>query len=1756
MQSSYRLSVALVMLAGLSVATSVRGEDPLPESIVGWGWNWYGQTNAPAPNADFVGLAAGGNHSLGLKRDGSIAAWGDNGDGQCNVPSPNAEFVAVAGGRYHSLGLKADHSIVAWGSNSSGQLDVPAPNADFVAIAAGRDYSLGLKSDGSIRAWGSNGDGTCDIAFPNADFAAVAAGQRHSLGLKANGRIVAWGRNEYGQCDVPVPNGNFIAAAAGDWHSLGLKADGTVVCWGSNGRGQCSGPADAGFVAIAAGGEHSLALKADGSIVAWGDDHDGQCNVPSAAAFIGIAGGVYHSLALAGPPDCNRNGVGDLDDIAGGTSLDCNGTLVPDECEPQDDCQSNGVQDICDVAFGSSEDCNANAVPDECEPQSDCQLDGIQDICDIAAGTSEDCQWNGVPDECELAGNDCNSNGVPDDCDISWQVSQDCNFNSVPDECESIASRLYVDGSATGKNDGSSWIDAFVELQSALGAAECLDGTVREIWVAAGSYTPDYSIVSGAHGGNRNTPFTIPAGVALYGGFAGGETSLNEADWIDNETILSGDLAGDDVPNLPEAIACWGADLQVAEECLAYDLDGDGDVDNTDLNTEENSNHVVSIHWGSDAEAVLSGFTVTGGNDQFYGGGVFGVNVRARLEHCMFVANYSAGVYIADSTVVLRDCQFESNYPHGYRSNAAHTVVIDSTFVSNKGGAIHADDRHWRVDVATQALGDGTADLPDIVIRCAGCTFVGNGSTTIYRVRSEFADCVFAGSTRSRAIHTEEASVEFINCVLAGNSGGGVLAGSGSVSFVDSALVGNRGGFGASFSDPYGESLFELKGCLVYGNEGGGISSMGNGELRLCNTILWGNSLGSATDQSAQILWYGDPPLVDYSCIQGWDGSLGGVGNIGADPRFRDPPGVDGVAGTADDDLRLGPGSPCIDAGSSGLVPADEFDLDGDGDTTERIPLDLAGNLRFRDDPVTPDTGLPDPPDYPEVVDMGPYEYFTDCNDNAVEDEVDIATGVSHDCNSNGVPDECDFVDQRVYVDAAATGANDGTSWDNAFMELQSALALAACSEAVVTEIWVAAGEYKPDFDVASGEHTGDRVATFTLVGGVAVHGGFGGGETALEQRDWTTNTTVLSGDLADNDVANLHDAIGCFGAFPITAECTPYDLDGDGDVDSGDLGMADNAIHVVTAANFYRTAVLSGFTISRGSASGQASGGGGLFADNADLTVDACTFTLNSGMYGAGARLDGYSPTLRNCIFERNSASGNGGALEVRWGATVIVDCEFRNNRAFGWVPTWYWLARGGGAVYFHQASSTVINSEFTGNECEVTGGTITPEGGAILNESADTLFINCRIVDNKASRGGAVRDYAGSLTFIDCVFLANYADHGAVLYSEGFLHSRAGVVASAVTLTNCTAFANQGDVVGGVSCGEYCDLVLQNTILWNNTDASGNGLTAQITSVNPPLVDYSCIQGWDGSLGGVGNIGADPRFRDPLGPDGLAGTADDDLWLGPGSACTDAGSSGLVPEDEFDLDGDGDTAERIPLDLAGNDRFFDDPATPDTGLPDPPDYPEVVDMGPYEYQVDCNDNGTLDPADIAGGTSLDCNGTLVPDECERLDCGDFDADRTLGASDLPGWFECLAGPGQTPQPATAGCASACLAAFDFDDDGDVDLADFRRFQSAFGVSVAALDGDGDLVCDLKDNCPAVPNAEQLDSDGDGWGDLCDGPFDADHDGDVDLEDLPDFTACLLGPVQSATAACTEMHDADANGTVDLADFAAWQTVYSHNPR
>jgi hypothetical protein len=180
-----------------------------------------------------------------------------------------------------------------------------------------------------------------------------------------------------------------------------------------------------------------------------------------------------------------------------------------------------------------------------------------------------------------------------------------------------------------------------------------------------------------------------------------------------------------------------------------------------------------------------------------------------------------------------------------------------------------------------------------------------------------------------------------------------------------------------------------------------------NYTLRIENSILWGNSDASGSGETSQIHTESGTVIVNYTCVQAWTGGMGGTGNIGADPLFVPGDSLYHVQET----------SPTIDAASNELVPADTNDLDGDGNTTEPLPLDLDKEPRFKDAPFSPDTGAGTAP----IVDMGCYEYFPDCDHNGIFDTCDFSCGdpggpcdvpgcgQEPDCNQNSVIDACEL---------------------------------------------------------------------------------------------------------------------------------------------------------------------------------------------------------------------------------------------------------------------------------------------------------------------------------------------------------------------------------------------------------------------------------------------------------------------------------------------------------------------------------------------------------------------------------------------------------------------------------------------------------------------------------------------------------------------------------------------------------------------------
>jgi alpha-tubulin suppressor-like RCC1 family protein len=277
----------------------------------------WGDLSATVP-AGLTGVTAidtgaidtGVSHTVALKDDGTLVAWGNNDYGQATVPPGLSGVVAVAVGGLHTVALKNDGTVVAWGSNYDindnwvGQATVPANLSGVVAIAAGESTTIVLKSDGTVIAWGSNYYGETSVPEGLAGVVAIAAGKYHAVALKNDGTLVGWGSNFYSETSGPADVTGVIAIDAGSYYTVALKNDGTVAAWGwgYNDLGQSTVPTGlSGVTAIATGASHTVALKDDGTVVAWGVDNSyGQCTVPATglAGVKAIAGGAMTTTAL------------------------------------------------------------------------------------------------------------------------------------------------------------------------------------------------------------------------------------------------------------------------------------------------------------------------------------------------------------------------------------------------------------------------------------------------------------------------------------------------------------------------------------------------------------------------------------------------------------------------------------------------------------------------------------------------------------------------------------------------------------------------------------------------------------------------------------------------------------------------------------------------------------------------------------------------------------------------------------------------------------------------------------------------------------------------------------------------------------------------------------------------------------------------------------------------------------------------------------------------------------------------------------------------------------------------------------------------------------------------------------------------------------------------------------------------------------------------------------------------------------------
>ena len=570
-----------------------------------------------------------------------------------------------------------------------------------------------------------------------------------------------------------------------------------------------------------------------------------------------------------------------------------------------------------------------------------------------------------------------------------------------------------------------------------------------------------------------------------------------------------------------------------------------------------------------------------------------------------------------------------------------------------------------------------------------------------------------------------------------------------------------------------------------------------------------------------------------------------------------------------------------------------------------------------------------------------------------------------------------------IYVDADATGANSGTSWDDAFPTLQQALDVAGIGD----QIWVAAGTYKPAAEV---EGAGNRFKSFQMKNGVAIYGGFdpGAGDVAWGHRDWVSNPTILSGDRV-----------------------------------AADDGL-DDSYHVFyhPAGTVGGSAILDGFIITGGSAKaeGDASphqNGGGMYNDRSSPTLKNVTFTGNSAVDGGGMyNGPGSSPALSNVAFEDNEAdlgggmynwyslpalsnvafagnsAGDGGGMYNGTGAEpALTDCAFEGNEAGSNGGGMYNLesspvlssvtfsdnsAYHGGGMHNQSAAPALSSVTFTGNSASSCGGGMcnydssptlinctfegneAGPGGGMYNYDSSPTLINCTFSGNSAVAGGGMANHFSSPALTGCAFLDNtVGDRGGGIYNMDssptltgctFSGNSAGrdgggmtnLRSSLPTLTNCTFTGNSAGYGGGGVFVKGAGAILTNCTFSGNEAPLGGGVFIDHDIHISWLFVTNCILWGDtapeierigmaalavtysdiqGGWDGEGNIDLDPRFVDP---------DSGDFHLGPDSPCIDAGSNDPpygLPEYDFEgdarvLDGDGNGSAIVDM---GVDEF-----------------------------------------------------------------------------------------------------------------------------------------------------------------------------------------------------------------------------------------
>ncbi|MFZ4545990.1 MAG: choice-of-anchor Q domain-containing protein [Bacteroidales bacterium] len=480
------------------------------------------------------------------------------------------------------------------------------------------------------------------------------------------------------------------------------------------------------------------------------------------------------------------------------------------------------------------------------------------------------------------------------------------------------------------------------------------------------------------------------------------------------------------------------------------------------------------------------------------------------------------------------------------------------------------------------------------------------------------------------------------------------------------------------------------------GLKGGGMYNESSGTTTLINVTISNNSAtdygggiynswssltlnncivwgNTSTNPGKQFFIQGTPAtILNNSCYSNSTDDV--LGQLAVNNSTTDNPKfIDAASG----DFRLYGNSPCVNTGNNAY---------------NSLATDIRGQARIQN----------------TTIDMGAYEW-----------------------TSGTDPDY--LVVRRYVTPSGGSVTKDGTSWANAYDNTQLQTAI---DETGVTDVWVAAGTYKPTLQQGG---SGDRYKSFRMKNNCAIYGGFAGTETLLSQRNVATDVTILSGDLSNNDNFDVQN-----GGYQGT---------------TGD----DNCYHVVynpdQTPDINSTAILDGFTLRGGNANASASPhnvGGGICNYSSLPTLTNVTVSNNFAIEMGGGihNYSNSSPTLTNVTISNNFANSGGGISNL-FSSQTLNNVTINNNSA----------TSSGGGIYNDNSSSTLTNVTISNNSA-ISNST----GGGIYNNNSSTTLINVTISNNSATSGGGMNNYYSQTTLNNCIVWGNTATNfGKQIYIWG---------------------------------------------------------------------------------------------------------------------------------------------------------------------------------------------------------------------------------------------------------------------------------------------------------------------------------------------------------------------------------------------------